>query len=62
MPSKKVFSKIQCREMLIAKNRWDDDHERDYKDGGWYADCEGKTKDEIEAMDYGVDDDWMVDA
>jgi hypothetical protein len=58
---KLVFSKEKCREVLLIKGRWDDDHKRDYKDGGWFAECEGKTEEEIEAMGYGVDEDWMVE-
>ena len=58
---KLVFSKEKCREVLIAKGKWKKRHEQYYKLGGWYAECEGKTEEEIEAMGYGVDKNWMVE-
>jgi hypothetical protein len=60
---KKVFSKVRCREVLLIKGRWSRLKQRDYESGGWYAECEGKTKEEIHNdTPYGVDEDWMVDA
>ncbi len=59
---KKVFSKSRCREVLLIKGRWSRSHQRDYESGGWYAECEGKTKEEIHNdTPYGVDEDWMVE-
>ena len=59
---KKVFSKVRCREISIMKRRWSRSKQREYESGGWYAECEGKTKEEIHNdTPYGVDEDWMVE-